>query len=73
MVIYMPLVVMKVGPSLPFYIYMCVNFSVFYACNWEEHHTHVMRTSAYGFGLTEAQLFCAFVVFLEAFTMGKFS
>ena len=42
------------GPdSLPFYVYTAGGLAIFYTGNWEEYHCEVMRTSMYGFGVTE--------------------
>lgn len=71
--IFIPIQVLKMGASTPFFIYFLGLTTAFYAANWEEYHTHVLRSNYSGFGLTECQLFLIGILMVQGLTNGEFS
>jgi len=55
--IFTPLQVFKLGLSFEMFFYLISLNWLFFACQWEEHHSGIYRTSQYNLGLTEAGVF----------------
>ena len=65
--------VLKVGVCPPFYVHQLGLMFGFYMANWEEYHTHILRSNYKGIGLTECQLFLIGILFLQSFSGGTMS
>ena len=49
---------MQLGTKHEYFLILVMAVSNFYTSQWEEYHTHVMKTNFYGlFGVTERKLF----------------
>jgi hypothetical protein len=64
---------LRLFPSSAFFTYLVGLSSSFFAANWEEYHTGVLRTSQFGLGLTECQMFLMLTLLVQGISGGKFS
>lgn len=57
---------MQVGGSWRYFVLMLCSTSCFLVAQWEEQHTHILRTQTGGFGVTEIQMSCYFLILVNA-------
>ena len=70
---YMLMQILRSGPTVPFVMYLYLMLSGFYTANWEEYHTHVLRTACNGVGLTECQFIFIGILLAQGFSGGVYS
>ena len=71
--VFIPIQVMKVGATTPFFLYFTGVQTIFYLANWEEYHTDILRCSYGIFGLTECQLVIIGLIMIQALSGGQVS